>query len=321
MKIAMIGSGAAGSVFASYLRNGGADITLVDLYKEHMEKVAMDGMDFTIAPDRNIHLTGFKTACNADNIGVMDIVIFMTKATQVESAVMTAAPCIGPDTVLVSLMNGVGNEDYLLKVAAPDHVIFGSGTLGTELSAPGVCISSPGNAPIQMNFGAVERSALADAAGTYLEKCFTDGACPAKYWDDVKPMVWAKATSNCTFNSLCAILRMKVNVVESDEHGWALIEQVTRECCAVANAKGVKLSFDDMMKRYRASLGTAITNYYPSMAQDMLIHQRETEISTLNGKISEYGKELGIPTPLNDTVTHMITLTQRNYGRMWPDVK
>lgn len=101
MKIAMVGSGAAGSVFASYLRAGGADMTLVDPYKAHMDKVAKDGMKFTIYPDKTTVLTGFKTAYNADDIGIMDIVIFMTKANQLENAIVSAKPCIGPNTVLV----------------------------------------------------------------------------------------------------------------------------------------------------------------------------------------------------------------------------
>ena len=66
MKIAMIGSGAAGSVFASYLRKGGADMTLVDPYREHMDKIARDGMKFTVYPDKTELLTGFKTAYSAE---------------------------------------------------------------------------------------------------------------------------------------------------------------------------------------------------------------------------------------------------------------
>ena len=122
MKIAMIGSGAAGSVFASYLRRGGADITLVDPYQEHMDKVAKDGMTFTIYPDQTFQLTGFKTAYTADDIGIMDIVIFMTKTTTLRSAVESAKPCIGPNTVLVSLLNGLGNEDKLLEFVPGDRV-------------------------------------------------------------------------------------------------------------------------------------------------------------------------------------------------------
>lgn len=210
MKIAMIGSGAAGSVFAGYLRKGGADITLVDPYKEHMDKIARDGLTFVIYPDDTHHLTGFKTAISAENIGIMDIVIFMTKATQLEDAIQGAAPCIGPNTVLVSLLNGLGNERKLVKAARADRVIYGSGVLGTALDGPGKCIASPGAGDIQMNFGAVENGPLTDAAGKHLEACFNAGGCPSRFWEDVRPALWTKVVVNCTFNPLCALLRLSV---------------------------------------------------------------------------------------------------------------
>ena len=106
MKIAMIGSGAAGSVLAGYMRLGGAGLTLVDPYKEHMDKIAADGLTFVINGGETHQLTGFKTAYSADDIGIMDIVIFMTKTNQLDEALKGAAPCIGPETVLVSLMLG-----------------------------------------------------------------------------------------------------------------------------------------------------------------------------------------------------------------------
>mgnify|MGYP000842353086 CR=1 FL=1 len=77
MKIAMVGSGAAGSVFASYLRAGGADMTLVDPYKAHMDKVAADGMIFR-NPDGEFHVTGFKTAYSAEGVPQVDIVIILS---------------------------------------------------------------------------------------------------------------------------------------------------------------------------------------------------------------------------------------------------
>ena len=106
MKIAMYGSGAAGSVFASYLRKGGADIVLIDRYQAHMEKVAKDGMKFTIHhqegngeyKDIVTQLTGFRTYCTAADAeaaeGKIDIVIFMTKATQLEQAIQVLCACL-----------------------------------------------------------------------------------------------------------------------------------------------------------------------------------------------------------------------------------
>ena len=135
MKIAMVGSGAAGSVFASYLRAGGADMTLIDPYKAHMDAVREHGMKFTIYPDKTAVLTGFHTAYTADEVDTMDIVIFMTKANQLESAIQGAKHCIGPNTVLVSLINGLGNDDKLLKFYPASRCMVGSGVIGTALAA------------------------------------------------------------------------------------------------------------------------------------------------------------------------------------------
>lgn len=321
MKIAMIGSGAAGSVFAGYLRRGGADITLVDPYKEHMEKIARDGLSFVIYPDQEYQVTGYKTALTADEIGLMDIVIFMTKATQLESAIATAAPCIGPETVLVSLLNGIGNEDKLTAVVGGERVIYGSGVLGTALDGPGRCISSPGAGEIQMNFGAYKNSPLTERAGKHLEKCFIDGGCPTKFWEDVRPALWTKVVVNCTFNPLCALTRLKVKDLLSHPGGVGLVIQVVTECCAIATAKGCPMNPQEFMMGVKQSGGSGIMDYYPSMAQDMLMFKRQTEIGTLNGAISAYGKELGIPTPGNDFITNMVSVMQANYDKQYREEK
>ncbi len=221
MKIAMIGSGAAGSVFASYLRAGGADMTLVDPYKAHMDAVRDNGMKFTIYPDKTTVLTGFKTAYTADEIGTMDIVIFMTKANQLENAIIGAKPCIGPNTVLVSLINGLGNDDKLLKYYPASRCMVGSGVIGTALDGPGGCISTPSEGVI-MNFGALENNELTMAAGKYMEDCFNAGGCEAVFREDVLPFIWKKVIVNCTVNTVCAVTRLKIGYVENDPYGQKL---------------------------------------------------------------------------------------------------
>ena len=317
MKIAMIGSGAAGSVFAGYLRRGGADLTLVDPYKEHMDKIAKDGLTFVIYPNEEYQVTGFKTAYNADNIGVMDIVIFMTKATQLESAIETAKPCIGENTVLVSLINGLGNEDKLAAVVGPGRVVHGSGVLGTALDGPGKCISSPGADAVQMNFGPMEMNELTEKAGKHLEECFNNGGCPSQFWDDVRPAMWTKVVVNSVFNPLSALTRLKVKDLIADPNGLAMVIQVVAECCAVATARGCPMDPKTFMAGVKAAGGTGIQDYYPSMAQDMLMFKRQTEIMTLNGAIAEYGKQYGIPTPACDFITKQVLCMQANYDKQY----
>jgi 2-dehydropantoate 2-reductase len=276
MKIAMIGSGAAGSVFASYLRRGGADLFLVDRYKAHMDKVAQDGMTF-ITPEGQCCLTGFCTCASAEELPIMDIIILMVKATQTDDVMKSVMSCVGPDSILISLQNGLGNDETLMKYVPADRIMYGSGVIGTELPAPGVCVSKP-EAGIQMFFGAAEKSEATDRAGQYLEKCFKDGGCNASFEVDVRPYIWKKPIMNSGYNTVSTVLRLKVGEVLADEHGRCIVTQVWKEGCAVAKAAGI-IDLWPIIEADTQNLIDNLGNYYPSMAQDVLINQRQTEIS------------------------------------------
>lgn len=313
MKIAMIGCGAAGSCFAGYLRKGGADITLVDMYKEHMDKIGRDGLEFIIYPDTHYHLNGFKTAYSAEGIGIMDVVIFVTKATQLDNAVISAMPCIGENTVVCSLINGIGNDDVLLKHFPANRILVGSGALGTELRSPGCCVSTEVSGTL-VHFGALENGTITDNAGKYLAEIFTAGGCLAEFNEDDRPNIWKKIIINCVVNSVCALLRMKIYQVANDPYGMELFRAVLKEACAIAEKKGVYFNPIEFENTHLKNFIDNMGDYYPSMAQDMLINHRQTEVDVLNGKLSEYGKQFNIPTPANDIITMMIKAIQANYA-------
>lgn len=314
MKIAMIGSGAAGSVFASYLKKGGAELWLVDRYKAHMDKVASEGMTF-VSPAGEEVLTGFHTAYSAEDIGVMDYVILMVKATQTDGIMPSVLPCIGESTVVVSLQNGIGNEDVLAKYVPADRILYGFGTIGTELPEPAKCVAKPESGVI-MRFGAAEKGELIDKAGKALEQCFCDGGCLTRFEEDVRPFVWKKAISNSGYNTLAALTRLKVGEMLAVESGRELIRSVWAEGCDVCQAlTGVDL-WEDMLVELE-NLREGFASYYPSMAQDVLIHQRQTEIELLNGAIVKYGRELGIPTPVNSALVLLIQTIQQNYDKQY----
>ena len=156
MKIAMIGSGAAGSVFAAYLKKGGADMYLVDRYKMHMDKIASEGLLFKELGQEYL-LHGFHTAASAEEIGVMDAVILMVKCTQTDDIMPSVLPCIGPDTIVISLQNGLCNQEVLSKYVEEERIILGFGKIGTELPEPGVCVGKP-EPGVSMYFGAVKNN-------------------------------------------------------------------------------------------------------------------------------------------------------------------
>ena len=231
MKLAMIGSGAAGSVFAAYLKKGGADMYLVDKYRAHMEKTEASGLKF-ISPEGEELIKGFHTAQSPESIGKMDIVILMVKATQTKALMSSVMSAVGDETVLVSLQNGLGNEDILAEFLPKSRIICGFGTIGTELPEPGVCVSKPESGVI-MNFGPAEKSELNDAAGRYLQQTFIKGGCEARYVENIKPLIWKKAISNSGYNSLSALSGLNVGKLLESEKGQSLIRKVWEEGCAV----------------------------------------------------------------------------------------
>ena len=314
MKIAMVGSGAAGSVFAAYLRKGGAEMTLVDRFQAHMDACREKGLLF-VSPQGEELLTGFQTAASAEELETQDIVILMVKATQTEGLVPELKHCVGEETVIVSLQNGLGNDEVLGKYFPMDRILYGFGTIGTELPAPGKCVSKPESGVI-MRFGAAKEGPLAEKAGNYLEKCFCDGGCETVFEKDIRPFVWKKAISNSGYNTLSALLRLKVGEFLEMEEGVNLILSVWKEGCEVCKAvTGVDLWQEMLEELPRLKVGFA--TYYPSMAQDVLIHKRQTEVQLLNGAIVRYGKACGIPTPVNEAMTRMITCIQAGYGMQY----
>ena len=314
MRIVMIGSGAAGSVLAAYLRRGGAELTLVDHYKAHLDACREHGLLF-VTPEGEELLTGFQTASSAKELPIQDMVILMVKATQTEQLIDELRFCTGPETVIVSLQNGLGNDKLLSQYFPAEQILYGFGTIGTELPRPGKCVSKPESGVI-MRFGAVKKSPLSERAGHALEEYFCAGGCEAVFEVDVQPYVWKKAIANSGYNTLSALLRLKVGEFLEIEEGVSLLQSVWAEGCAVCRAvTGIDLwpELQDEIPRLKSGFAT----YYPSMAQDVLIHHRQTEIRLLNGAISCYGAAYGVPTPLNDALTQMILCMQASYEKQY----
>ena len=311
MKIAMVGSGATGSVFASFLKLGGADMYLVDTYKEHMDKVAASGMLFKNAgTGEDIHIDGFHTAYSPENIGVMDVVIILVKTTNTAEAIQSALPAIGPDTVVLSLQNGFGSEEVIAEYVRRDRIMYGSGQMGTVLPEPGVCVGKPVD-KVYVHFGALERSEISDKVGSALVELFEKGGCPASYDEDIRFFVWNKAMRNCMGNALQGILRLPGGAMYGEDTTWLRLA-VLREGCNVANAMGI--DGDRIYNNWSTTPApTAALDYYPSTAQDMIIYKRQTEIDSLTGAVVRYGKQYGVPTPVNETIMHMVCAIQSNY--------
>lgn len=319
MKIGIIGAGATGSVFGGYLRRGGADdLSFVDIYKAHMDAVNKDGLLFTVIGEGEYRYTDIKAYTDPAQAGILDAAIFITKANQLRSAVKNALPCIGPDTVAVSLINGLGNDEVLEEFFPREHIIIGSGVIGTELPEPGHCIAKPVSG-VNMNFGALKKSEASERVCCYLYEHFKAGGMNPMVYDDVMPVIWKKVIVNCAVCGCCSILGLKEGPIEDNIYGAQLYRKVIGEACAVAAACGYPIDPDDFTEHVFKNVIKGNYDYYPSMAQDMLIYKRPTEIDALNGKIAELGRRFGIAAPVNEAIALIVKCRQDNYNKIYPN--
>lgn len=319
MKIGILGCGATGSVFASYLKMGGSDdIWLIDLNKAHMDAVRDHGMTMT---DHNgvHHLTGFHTAYSAQEVGPCDIFIILVKSTATIAAMTSAACCITDKTAVISLQNGLGNDLDLAKFVSEAQIGCGCGRIGTVLTAPGQCDSRPAQGIVNMYLGPVYGGSIAAEGCKYIVDCFAKGGLNPEYLDDVRPALWKKAASNSGFNTVCGVLGLTMKQVYEDENALAMVKQILKEASDCAKALGIA---DDLYTGLVSDIPKTVASYgdyYPSLAQDMLIYKRQTEVNTLSGAISRFGKIAGVATPTCDVLSQAVRAVQANYDKRYKD--
>ena len=319
MKVAVLGSGATGSAFAAYMRLGGIDdIWLIDLNKAHMDAVCDNGLVFKDHNGERV-VNGFHTAYTADEVGLCDILIVLVKSTHTKSAMEGAKCCIGENTVVISLQNGLGNDLALSEFVPMGRIGCGCGRIGTELPSPGHCVARPSQGISNMFVGPVERTDLSAAACKYIVDAFAKGGLNPEYHDDIRPYIWKKAASNSGFNTVCAVLGLTMKQVYEDPNGFGLVKSILKEASDVAAAMGVAENLYDGLIADVPTTVKSYGDYYPSLAQDMLIYKRPTEVDTLSGAISKYGKLANVPTPTCDVLSEVVRAVQSNYAVRYKD--
>src|SRR3954454_19629924 len=136
MKIAIVGAGAMGSVYAGLFGSAGHEVWAIDPWAEHVEAIRRDGLRVEGASgDRVVPIQATTDAAEA---GEADLVVIATKAMDVEAAAEGARPLLGPDTLVLSIQNGLGGPDAAARVLGDDRVAVGvAGGFGASIVAPG----------------------------------------------------------------------------------------------------------------------------------------------------------------------------------------
>jgi 2-dehydropantoate 2-reductase len=289
MKIGIVGSGAMGSVYGALLAAAGNELWLFDQWRDHVDAMRAHGLRCTGASgERTVPVNATTEAALA---GPCELVVVATKVMQIEDAVRAAAPMMGPETLVLTIQNGLGNVERIQRVLGPENLLFGiAGGFGAEMKAPG-----------HVHHNGMEAINLAELQGGITERLervaevWREAGFKVATFDDLWPVVWSKLIANVAFSAVCAVTGMRVGQVRANAAAWDIACACIAEAAAVAEAKGVTLAYDDPV-RWVSDFAGKIPDARPSMYQDLLAGRR-SEIDSIQGGVVAEGKKLGVSTP------------------------
>ena len=306
MKIAILGTGAMGSVYAGLLASAGHDVWAVDTWKEHIEAIRQNGLRVEGASgDRTVRV---HATTRAEEAGVCDLVILATKAMHVAQAAENAKALLGPNGVVLSIQNGLGGPDSAARVLGRERVVVGVvGGFGASIKAPGHAHHN--------GWELVRLGEFAGPVSARLEKIaevWRSGGFKVKCFDDIDQLVWEKLICNVCFSGTCAVTERTVIEVIEDPDTWRIASGCASEAFAVAKARKVKLDFDEPVAYVRA-FGMKIPNARPSMLLDH-IAGRASEIDAINGAIPPAATAVGLAAPYNEVISGLVRAKERRMG-------
>lgn len=309
MKIAVIGAGAMGSLFGGLLASE-SEVCLYSTNVKYVEAVNANGLIMTQGDKKNV----VKTRATNDpaQIGEVDVAIIYVKYTGTRKAMQDAlVSCVGKDTLVVTLQNGIGNVDIIKEFVPEDQIVYGLSTLTSDVKAPGhiemTTLKKVGTSMWPLN-------GIVTPKLTELVDLMNKAGLNADISNEVDKKIWYKLMVNACENTLCAILKVNVsdlmiNTPESYEIG----KQVVYEVSDVARAKGINISREAALKHVM-DVTYSVPGHVPSMVVDVM-NKKKTEIGCINEAIANEGKKLGIPTPMVETIARLIRAIEANYER------
>jgi len=304
MKIAVLGAGAMGSLYGAKLSaNGKNDVHLIDVWKEHIDAVNSNGLQMEEGDDVLLY-ENLKGHTSSKETGVCDLVIVFVKSTVTKTAVESNAAVFGPNTVALTLQNGLGNIEQISSVIGAERVIAGTTAHGATMLSPGKIRHAGKGKTIIGELGGHESDRIRKMAAV-----LEDAGMETVISGNVLGLVWDKLLVNVGINALTGITKLYNGQLLDYPEIEELLEKAVSEGVAVAWAKGIRLGFDDPVAHTK-DLCRATAANKSSMLQDIL-NGRQTEIEMMNGAIVREGKALGIETPVNLALTNLITYLSR----------
>ena len=302
MNFLIVGPGAMGCLFAGHLKKAGHQVVILDYKAERANHINGNGISLEgVGGNFNVQVT----AVTEKPSRKIHVALICVKAYQTDEVARTLSSWLDPDVMVLTLQNGLGNLETLKKVLGDKRVLGGVTAEGATLLGPGH-VRHAGRGPTIIGPAGSD-----DGPAANIVSAFADAGFDIRAVDGVEDLIWGKLIVNVGINALAAITKLKNGRLPDVDGTRQVMKEAVLEAVRVADVKGIKLPFPDPIERVlEVCRGTA--DNIASMLQDVLA-QRATEIRFINGAIVSEGRSLGIPTPVNFTLSCLVEALQDSY--------
>jgi 2-dehydropantoate 2-reductase len=305
VKIAVIGCGAMGSIYAAKLAAAGNDVLAIDSYRPGIEAIARHGLRVTgPAYDQTVPLRA-ATVAPAE---AMDLIVLAVKAADVTTGAGQALPMLGADTPVLTIQNGLGSAETVAGIVGEQRVVVGIASgFGASRVAPGHVHH---NAMRAMRFGAYSASPFATVES--IAAIWTGAGFDAAAVTDIAAMQWEKLICNVAYSAPCALTGLTVGQVMDDPEMGSVSRAAATEAWTVARASGIAVTVADPVAHVR-NFAAGMPDAKPSALLD---HEarRVSEIDVINGAVPRQGARVGVEAPVNATLTALVKAVERDWG-------
>ncbi|MHB1249000.1 MAG: ketopantoate reductase family protein [Polaromonas sp.] len=305
MKICILGAGALGCAIGGVLTEAGNEVWLINRNADQVAAMKRRGLVLRDAGvDRTVQVHAATTAQEA---GVAELVIVLVKSFHTAQAMAAATSLLGPDTVVLSLQNGLGHEDVLAAIVGRQRVLAGKTYAGgTQLAAGHVIVGTRGK---DTHIGELD-GRLTERVRRIADT-FNAAGLDTTVSSNIMGTIWDKLLVNVGTGALSGITRLTYGDLYQVPELEACAVAAVAEAMAVAKASGITLSTTDPRQPWVKAAAGLPPQFKASMLQS-LEKGSVTEIDFVNAAVVRQGLKCGVPTPVNQTLVACIKGIERN---------
>jgi 2-dehydropantoate 2-reductase len=291
MRIAVIGAGGTGGYFGGLLARAGEDVTFI-ARGANLEAIRARGLtvESRIAGTFTVPV---RATDDPGEVGPVDLILFCVKTYDTDAAAEGARPLLRPGTTLLSLQNGIDNEERIARAAGHSAGLGAAAYVVSAIKAPGVVAQTAGPGKIVLGELGGGKSERTDRLRDALHRA----GIAAEVHPDIRAVLWQKFLFICAFSGVTAVTRLPIGTVLADPVTRELFRRTSEEVEAISRAGRIDLPADCVEQAVTQAV--AVEPWGRGSLYGDLVGGRRLELESLNGKVVSLGREYGVETPLN----------------------